>query len=257
MMQQSQAQPLYTELAEDIFTITLNRPRVLNALTLEMFSLLGEAIAEAALEERARVVVLRGAGGHFCSGADLSVLGMLSEEDQAEQALTVVNAFLLQLHQMNKPVIALIEGVAVGAGLNLALHADFVLAAKDAVLQEPFVQIGLTTDFGGTYLLPRLVGLAQAKRLALLGEKISGSQAEAIGLIYKAVDRANLDTEANQLIAALRKLPKQAWATTKEGLHRSLEMDLAQSLAWEKQQQPALIAHPEFQAVIRQRLSKG
>lgn len=249
--------PIIREQREDILMITLNRPRVLNALTVEMFSLLKEAVAYAAAEESVRLVVLRGAGGNFCSGADLSVLGMLKEPDQADEALTIINDLLLQLHRMPKPVIAVVEGAAVGAGLNLALHADFVLASKEAVLQEPFVQIGLTTDFGGTYLLPRLVGMAQAKKLALLGEKISGSEAEAIGLIYKAVEAAALPQELDRLLTALRRMPGQAWAVTKQGLQVCLEGDLEKALAWEKEQQPKLITHPEFQEVIRQRLKKG
>ncbi|EMT54406.1 hypothetical protein I532_02340 [Brevibacillus borstelensis AK1] len=255
-MNDQQTLPLYTELHEGVLTIVLNRPRVLNAMTLEMFSLLKDAISFAATKEEVRVVIFRGAGGNFCSGADLSVLSMLSESDQAHQALTIINDFLLQLHHMPKPVIAVVEGAAVGAGLNLALHADFVLAAKEAVLQEPFVHIGLTTDFGGTYLLPRLVGMAQAKRLALLGEKISGSEAEKIGLIYKAVDAAALEQEANQLAKVLLRMPRLAWETTKMGLTACLELNMEEALAWEKQQQPKLIAHPEFQTVIRQRLKK-
>jgi 2-(1,2-epoxy-1,2-dihydrophenyl)acetyl-CoA isomerase len=250
-MEHGQDMPILTDLREGIWTITLNRPRVLNAMTLEMFSLLQEEIARAAAEPAVEVVLLRGAGGNFCSGADLSILAALRDPAQADESLTVINAFLTQLHHMPKPVIALVEGAAVGAGLNLALHADFVIAARDAVLQEPFVQIGLTTDFGGTYLLPRLVGMAQAKRLALLGEKISGSEAERIGLIYKAVDAAEIEQEAQQLINALRRLPRHALAVTKAGLTACLEKNLEQSLAWEKEQQPKLIMHPAFESLVQ------
>lgn len=256
-MEQEQAKPVWTELKDGVWIITLNRPRVLNAMTVEMFSLLREAISQGAKEEAAQVVLVRGAGGNFCSGADLGVLGALSEGNQADEALTVINEFLLTLHHLPKPVIAVIEGVAVGAGLNLALHADFVIATEDAVLQEPFVQIGLTTDFGGTYLLPRLVGMAQAKRLALLGEKLSGKEAERIGLIYKAVESAGIEAEVNRLIVSLKSLPKQAFAVTKAGLERCLAQDLTAALAWEKEQQPSLIAHPEFQALIRSKMKRN
>lgn len=241
---------------DGVWTITLNRPQVLNALTVEMFGLLRDVIVEASEEEEARFIVLKGAGGNFCSGADLSVLGSLKEERQAHEALTVINDLLTRLHQMPKPVIAAIDGVAVGAGLNLALHADFVLAAKSARLQEPFVQIGLTTDFGGTYLLPRLVGLAQAKRLALLADPISGEEAEQIGLIYKAVPADLLGQEVENLLRRLRQLPKQAYSVTKEGLNQSLQHDLGHMLAWEKEQQPALLQHPEFAALIRAKMKR-
>jgi len=240
-----------------VWTITLNRPQVLNAMTTEMFGLLRDVIVEVTEEESAHYLVLKGAGGNFCSGADLSVLGSLKEESQAHEALTVINDLLTRLHQMPKPVIAAIDGVAVGAGLNLALHADFVIAAKNARLQEPFVQIGLTTDFGGTYMLPRLVGMAQAKRLALLADPLSGEEAEQIGLIYKAVPSELLDQKVEELLARLRRLPKQAYSVTKEGLNQSLGHNLEQMLAWEKEQQPALLKHPEFAALVRAKMKRG
>lgn len=253
---EDQEKQILVDKRDGVWTITLNRPQVLNALTVEMFGLLRDVIVAASEEEEAHFIVLKGAGGNFCSGADLSVLGSLKEESQAHEALTVINDLLTRLHQMPKPVIAAIDGVAVGAGLNLALHADFVLAAKSARLQEPFVQIGLTTDFGGTYLLPRLVGLAQAKRLALLADPITGEDAEQIGLIYKAVPADLLNQEVENLLARLRRLPKQAYSVTKEGLNQSLQHDLGHMLAWEKEQQPALLQHPEFAALIRAKMKR-
>lgn len=253
---EDQEKQILVDKRDGVWTITLNRPQVLNALTVEMFGLLRDVVVEASEEEEARFIVLKGAGGNFCSGADLSVLGSFKEERQANEALTVINDLLTRLHQMPKPVIAAIDGVAVGAGLNLALHADFVLAAKSARLQEPFVQIGLTTDFGGTYLLPRLVGLAQAKRLALLADPISGEEAEQIGLIYKAVPADLLGQEVENLLRRLRQLPKKAYSVTKEGLNQSLQHDLGHMLAWEKEQQPALLQHPEFAALIRAKMKR-
>jgi 2-(1,2-epoxy-1,2-dihydrophenyl)acetyl-CoA isomerase len=257
-MEQLQTKPIWTSCDAGVFTITLNRPQVLNAMTIEMFALLQEAIGQAKQDETAQIVLLRGAGGNFCSGADLSVLaGALGEESQANDALTIINDFLTCLHELPKPVVAVIEGVAVGAGLNLALHADFVIATEEARLQEPFVQIGLTTDFGGTYLLPRLVGMAQAKRLALLGDKISGSEAAQIGLIYKAVKADQIDQEVEQLIAQLRRLPKNAFAVTKVGMNQSLQHDYQYALEWEKEQQPALLKHPEFAAIVQAKMKRG
>ncbi|MGN7469946.1 enoyl-CoA hydratase/isomerase family protein [Brevibacillus sp. SAFN-007a] len=256
MEQEVQTNPLLVKKEEGICTITLNRPRVLNAMTVEMFSLLQKALAEAADDPEVEVLLLRGAGGNFCSGADLTVLTALREKSEADEALAVINDFIWRLHQMPKPVIAVVEGVAVGAGLNLALHADFVIAATDAVLQEPFVQIGLTTDFGGTYLLPQLVGTAWAKRLALLGEKISGQTAERIGLIYRAVEPALIEQEVEALVAAVRRLPRQAYAVTKEGLGRCHFNGLEYALAWEKQQQPALVADPAFQSLVRAKMKR-
>lgn len=245
-----------TQFENHVYTITMNRPHVLNALTNEMFHELQQAIHHAATDENVKIVILQGAGGNFCSGADLSVLGSMSTREQADESLDVINSFLRELHFMKKPVIAVIEGVAVGAGLNLALHADFVLATKEAVLQEPFVHIGLTTDFGGTYLLPRLVGMAHAKRLAMLGEKISGQEAEQIGLIYKAVEADELREQLDQLIATLFRLPPQAVVKTKEGLETCLSLPLDEALEWEKANQPELILNPIFQALIAARVKR-
>lgn len=255
-MEQTELKTVITQLENQVFTITLNRPHVLNALTTEMFQQLQMAIHQAATDENVKVVILRGEGGNFCSGADLSVLSSMSTREQADESLDIINSFLRELHYMNKPVIAVIEGVAVGAGLNLALHADFVLATNDAVLQEPFVHIGLTTDFGGTFLLPRLIGMAQAKRLAMLGEKISGLEAAQIGLIYKAVDAGELSEQLDQLVATLFRLPSQAVVKTKEGLETSLSLSLDEALDWEKANQPELILNPNFQALIAARLKR-
>lgn len=256
MMEQNHNSQLIVTKAGGTCTITLNRPHVLNAMTVEMFSLLQDAIAKASEDEEVDVLILRGAGGNFCSGADLGVLTALTDKSDADQALTIINDFITNLHQMPMPVIAVIEGVAVGAGLNLALHADFVIATEDALMQEPFVQIGLTTDFGGTYLMPRLVGTAWAKRLALLGEKITGKKAEEIGLIYRAVEASQVESEVEKLVAAVRRLPKQAYAVTKEGLGRCQTNGLEYALAWEKQQQPSLIARPEFQMLVQAKLKR-
>lgn len=256
MTEQTELKAVISQLESHVFTITLNRPQVLNALTTDMFLELQQAIHHAATNEQIKIVVLKGAGGNFCSGADLSVLGSMSTREQADESLDVINSFLRELHYMNKPVIAVVEGVAVGAGLNLALHADFVLATKDAVLQEPFVHIGLTTDFGGTYLLPRLVGMAHAKRLAMLGEKISGQEAAEIGLIFKAVEAHELGEQLDQLLATLFRLPPQAVVKTKEGLETCLSLSLDEALAWEKANQPELILNPNFQALVATRLKR-
>lgn len=255
-MEQTGTNTVLLQRQEAVCTITLNRPHVLNAMTFGMFAELRDAIGEAASDETVEAVVLRGAGGNFCSGADLSVLAAIGGDAEAEEAMQLINSFLLPLHRMAKPVVAVVEGAAVGAGLNLALHADFVIATEEAVLQEPFVQIGLTTDFGGTYLLPRLVGMPQAKRLALLGEKISGKEAERIGLIYKAVAADKLEEEVEKLIATLRRLPRKALAKTKEGLQKCGESSLEEALEWEKAEQPKLLLHPDFQQAISAKLKR-
>ncbi|UFJ41977.1 enoyl-CoA hydratase-related protein [Brevibacillus humidisoli] len=256
-MNQPMIDTVLTNLTDDVYTITLNRPHVMNAMDMSMFTGLSEAISQAAHDQTIRVVVLRGAGGHFCSGADLNALKKMSDPREVDSLLVMINGFLSQLAAIDKPTVAVLEGAAVGAGLNLALHADFVIAREDALLQEPFVQIGLTTDFGGTYLLPRLVGMPQAKRLALLGERLTGAEAERIGLIYKAVPEAGLQQAFEQLIGVLRRLPRKAYAVTKDGFAKGLTASLADMLVWEKEQQPRLIASPEFQELIAAKTKRG
>ncbi|MBO8162319.1 MAG: enoyl-CoA hydratase/isomerase family protein [Brevibacillus sp.] len=256
-MNQPTDNSLVTTYHEDVLTITLNRPHVMNAMDQSMFARLGDVFEQAASDQAIRVVVLRGAGGNFCSGADLNLLSRVSDPAEADRYLTLINSFITRFHHLDKPTIAVIEGVAVGAGLNLALHADFVVASEDARLQEPFVQIGLTTDFGGTYLLPRLVGLARAKRLALLAERLSGREAEQIGLIYRAVPQAELDQTVDQLISLLRRMPRLAYAATKAGLNKGMSASLSEMLVWEREQQPRLIASEEFQALIAARAKRS
>lgn len=255
-MNQPSADTVLTQRTDGIYTITLNRPHVLNALDTSMLAGLARAIDEAACDQTLRAVVLRGAGGNFCSGADLNLLQTISEREQADALLAQINQFLCQLAGMDKPTIAVLEGVALGAGLNLALHADFVLAREDARLQVPFVQLGLTLDFGGSYLLPRLVGAVQARRLALLCGPISGSEAERIGLIYQAVPEAELAHSLEQLLQALCAQPRQAYAVTKAGLARAEQSNLTEALDWERAQQAQLLVEQEVRQLIAEKRKK-
>ncbi|WP_240666698.1 enoyl-CoA hydratase/isomerase family protein [Longirhabdus pacifica] len=247
---------LLTDVHQGVLTITLNRPQVMNAMNDVMFRELHDVMLMAAKNESANIIVLKGAGGNFSAGGDLMTLSNPATHEHVIEGMAGINEMIEQLHHMPKPVIAVIQGAAVGAGLHLALQADFVIADVSAVIQAPFVQIGLTNDFGGTYVLPRLVGMAQAKRLALLCDKISGKEAMEMGLIFQAVASEALEGAAEKVIAKLNRLPKQAFLKTKEGLNHSLSWTLQDALEWEKENQSYLIKQPELKQAIEMMMSK-
>src|SRR5687768_5464679 len=167
--------------------ITLNRPERLNALTVAMADALMAALAAAEADNTCRAVLLTGTGRGFCAGQDLTAIVDAGAEEIAD-LLDHYNPLISRLRALPLPVVCAVNGVAAGAGANLALACDIVLAAKSASFVQAFCRLGLIPDAGGTWLLPRLVGEARARGLAFLGERLSASQAEAWGLIWRCVD---------------------------------------------------------------------
>ncbi|MGD2188018.1 MAG: enoyl-CoA hydratase/isomerase family protein, partial [Desulfobacterales bacterium] len=159
---------------EHIATLVLNRPEVMNALNDEMIMELAAAIDQVAADEDIKVLIIKGSGQHFSSGADMNLLDQDIPSAQWLKGMRVFGSVIRRLREIPQPVITLLRGVAAGGGANLALAADFVVAADDARFIEIFVHIGLILDGGGTYFLPRLVGLTRARELALLGNEIVG-----------------------------------------------------------------------------------
>lgn len=216
--------------------VTLNRPEKKNALTMAMVAALLALLDEVARRPEDRVVVVTGAGGAFSSGADLTdpdtVAGLVGPASAVER-MREFHALPLALHRLPKPVVAAVPGVAVGAACNLALACDLVLAATDARFCEIFVRRGLTLDFGGSWLLPRLVGLQRAKELAFLGDMVDASRAETIGLVNRVVAPDELEAEARQLAARLAAGPPIALAAMKQAMHQGLGLSLAESLELE------------------------
>ena len=219
-------------------TVTLDRPQSLNALTTGMLDALLAAFDAAAGDSSVRAVVLTGAGRGFCAGQDLADpaiapnlepgatqpdIGILVEERYKPLALRVVS--------MPVPVVAAVNGVAAGAGANLALCCDLVVAARSASFIQAFSKIGLVPDCGGTWLLPRLVGRAQALRLALLGDKLSADDAVRLGLIAEAVDDAELATRAAALAGRLAALPSRALAETRRAIDAAQHLPLDAALS--------------------------
>ena len=214
---------------EGIATITLNRPAKKNAMSAQMWDELLVVLRQLSDGLGARVVVITGAGGDFCSGADLSGP---AEEDRPHQliAMRKVSEVALAFHRLPMPVIAKVRGVAVGAGCNLALGADLIVAAADARFSEIFAKRGLAIDFGASWLLPRLIGLHKAKELAFLADVISAGEAERIGIVNRVVEPDALDGFVNDWARRIAAGPPLALRLTKRLLNEGSQMSMDQAL---------------------------
>lgn len=199
--------------------IALHRPDKMNALTPELIAELLAALTVAETAEDCRCVVLTGSGRAFCAGADLS--GIAPDGDLGNAIDRSWNPLARKLHTLAVPIVAAVGGVAAGAGANLALGCDIVLAGRSAVFIQAFSKIGLIPDAGGTHTLPRLVGHGRARALAMLAEPVAADRAEAIGMIYRAVDDATLMDEAHALAARLAAMPTQALILTRRAYAES------------------------------------
>src|ERR1700716_3292167 len=213
--------------------ITLNRPERLNALTVERAPALNAALDAAEADKGCRALLLTGAGRGFCAGQDLAAIVDAAPADLGN-LLEHYHPLILRLRELPKPVVCAVNGVAAGAGANLALACDLALAARSASFVQSFARLGLVPDSGGTYFLPRLVGSARAMGLALLGEKLCAEDAERWGLIWKAVDDERLLAEANALARALAAGPTKGYGLIKKALYASAGNSLDAQLELER-----------------------
>jgi 2-(1,2-epoxy-1,2-dihydrophenyl)acetyl-CoA isomerase len=207
-----------------VLSITLNRPEKLNAFTPEMHEELRGAFSRAEDDGQVRAVLLTGAGRGFCAGADLSqrdVSPGAAPIDLSVSLGTNYNPLVRRMRALPKPIVCAVNGPAAGAGANVALACDVVFAARSASFLQAFSRIGLLPDAGGTYFLPRLVGAARAMGLALLADKLSAEDAERWGLIWKAVDDAQLMEEASGIARRLAAGPTKGYALLKRALYAS------------------------------------
>jgi len=226
------ASSILYEARQGVARITLNRPEVLNSFDAAMSQSLQQTLGEVTRDVSLRAVYLTGAGRAFCAGQDLAEATAADSAitDFSERVRTMYNPLVLALRRMPKPVVCAVNGVAAGAGANLALACDIVIAAEEASFLQAFVKIGLVPDTGGSWALPRLVGQAQAAALMLLGEKLPAARAAELGLIYKVCPAAELETTAFGLAAQLATQPTYALSLIKQMLaaspHNSLEQQL-------------------------------
>jgi 2-(1,2-epoxy-1,2-dihydrophenyl)acetyl-CoA isomerase len=249
--------PLLTRRDDAVLTLTLNRPQALNSFNGALHDALIGALRAAAGDASVRCVVITGASRGFCAGQDLSDPAVAPDLTPGAPPRDIGNLIearykplALLIHQFPVPVIAAVNGVAAGAGANLALNCDIVLAAKSASFIQAFSKIGLVPDCGGSWLLPRLVGRANAMALALLGDKCSAEEAQRIGLIWRCVDDASLAAEAQALAGRLATMPSKALAETRRAFDIADHMDLGAALSMEGEVQRRLgMSHDYIEGV--------
>ena len=207
-------------------TLTLNRPAALNSFTGAMHAELRAALDAAAAEESVRCVVITGAGRGFCAGQDLNDPDMAGAAGGPPDVGAVIERLYkplaLRIQSMPVPVIAMVNGVAAGAGANFALGCDFVMAARSASFIQAFSKIGLIPDCGGTWLLPRAVGRAMAIGLAMTGDKLPAEDAARLGMIWRCVDDAALVSDTRALALRLAAMPSSALATTRNAIDEAM-----------------------------------
>jgi len=247
-----------SEQADGVLTITLNRPEVLNSFNAEMAAALYDALGTAASDADIRAVLLTGAGRAFSAGQDLAGVpnDALGEFDIGAIVRTQYNPIIKSIRELEMPVVCAVNGVAAGAGANLAYACDIVLAAREANFIQAFCKIGLIPDSSGTFFLPRLAGFARASGMALLGDKVSAEQARDWGLIWQVVDGAELMQRARDLARQLATQPTRAFALTKRALNASLTNDLAAQLDVEEQLQRQAGRTRDFAEGVRAFLAK-
>lgn len=220
-----------------IACITLNRPESLNSFNMEMHGLMRSALQKIRKDASVRVLLITGSGRGFCAGQDLSdrnVKPGTEVPDLGDSIEKYYNPMIQAIRELPIPVICAVNGVAAGAGANIALAADITIASRSASFIQAFCKIGLIPDSGGTWVLPRLVGSARAKGLALLGEKISAEKAEDWGMIWKCVDHEDLMSESMKLAEYFSKQPTKGLALIKRALHASEFNDFNSQLELER-----------------------
>lgn len=243
--------------AGGVATVTFGRPERLNALTFEVYADLRDLLAELPRHEGVRVLVITGEGRGFCSGGDVrDIIGALRAMGPGEllDFTRMTGAVVQRLRELPLPVIAAVNGVAAGAGAVIALAADFRIMARSASLAFLFTQVGLAgADMGSAYLLPRLVGLARATELLLLGERLDAERAASLGLASRVVDDQALAEATAALAGQLAGGPALAYAATKALLSRELDMGLSSAIELEAMTQALLLRsedHAEFYAAF-------
>jgi 2-(1,2-epoxy-1,2-dihydrophenyl)acetyl-CoA isomerase len=221
----------------DVLQLTLDRPSRRNALSHSMIDTFVELLTDAATDDSLRAIHIRGAGSDFCAGADWVATNNAGQRprtgDLVRRIPHTANRVIELIHGIQLPVVCSVKGWAVGLGCNLALAADFTVAADNALFWEPFVGRGFSPDSGSTWLLPRLIGLARAKELLLLGEKVSGTDAANWGLIHRSVAASELDDAAEALVKRLASGPTVAIGLAKQAINYGQHATLGQSLMQE------------------------
>lgn len=247
--------PLLTEIEGGVLTLTLNRPEALNSLSTELLTALAKSLAAAAEDDSVRAIVVTGSGRGFCSGqdlkADIAEDGGDIRSHLRQHYLPVIEG----MRRLEKPIVAAVNGVAAGAGLSLALAADLRVAAESATFVQAFVRIGLVPDAGGTFYLPRLIGLGRALELAMLGDSIDAQEALRIGLVNRVVPDSELASATAELAGRLARGPRSV-GLIKRVLHQSFEADFYAQFGNEERAQLEALESEDFREGIKAFLEK-
>jgi 2-(1,2-epoxy-1,2-dihydrophenyl)acetyl-CoA isomerase len=245
--------PILVDRRDGYRVVTLNRPQRLNACTEAMLEALGKALAEAEADASCRALLLTGAGRGFCAGQDLN--DRLAKADESTilggAQEKYYNPLVRKLRALPFPVVAAVNGVAAGAGANIALACDIVLAARSASFIQSFAKIGLIPDSGGTWNLPRLVGPARARGLTLLAEPLPAEKAESWGLIWRMVEDDALMAEAEKLCVHFASAPTAGLALTKRALDAAWVNDFSTQLDLERDSQREASLTPDYAEGVR------
>lgn len=241
-----------------IAKVTLNRPSAKNALGPSEWRALGQIVDEVRRNPQLRVLMISGSGGVFSAGGDLKTMPERLAQAHAQRRANLLSdaQLILALRQLAKPTIAVIPGVAIGAGLSLALACDIRLASVDAKLGATFHRIGLTGDFGMLWLLPRIIGPTRAMDLLMSSRLVDGNEAARMGLITRAVELSALSQVSTEYAERLASGPGLAIGLTKQGIYRSLDSELADHLAWEADAQATCSRSADAQEGVRAFLEK-
>lgn len=224
------------DIEQNTALIRLDRPDVLNSFNYQMSRELQEILDLVANDSEIRAVYLTGEGRAFCAGQDLAE-AISGEYSIKDIVLGHYNPIILKLRQLEKPVVAAVNGIAAGAGANIALACDIVIASDKSSFVQSFSSIGLIPDSGGTYFLPRLVGLPRAAAMMMLGEKITAKQAEETGMIYKCVSHDEFENTAKSIALKLASMPTVGLALTKKALNSTFDNNLSEQLRLESELQ--------------------
>ena len=222
------------EISNHVATIRLNRPEVFNSFNREMALALQTILDDMEKNDAVRAIVLTGNGKAFCAGQDLKEVTSAEQNPGFKKILEEhYNPIIQRLRAIEKPIIAAVNGVAAGAGANIALACDVVIASEQASFIQAFSKIGLIPDSGGTFFLPRLIGFQKASALMMLGDKVSASEAEKLGMIYKVVAAEDFSEVIQNTAAQLAQMPTKALGMTKGLLNESMTNDLTAQLELE------------------------
>jgi 2-(1,2-epoxy-1,2-dihydrophenyl)acetyl-CoA isomerase len=240
----------------NIAFITLNRPDKLNSFNREMAFLMQEKLDESATNKDIRAIYITGAGKGFCAGQDLAEVVDPNGPGMEKILSEHYNPIVTRIRNLPKPVVAAVNGVAAGAGANIALACDIVVATESASFIQAFSKIGLIPDSGGTFHLPKLIGFQRASALMMLGDKVSATDAKQMGMIYQTFPDAEFEEASKKIASTLSKMPTKALAYIKHALNRSLTNDLEAQLSLEDEYQQKAAATADFKEGVQAFLEK-